>query len=62
LTVRVEDDPEIPDERYVVIEVDVTGWEEDPLFAAQQGWTTELFAHCPAPHVHFFRLGMVASS
>ena len=62
LTVLVEDDPEIPNERYLVIEADVTGWEEDALFAAQQGWTTDLFAHCPATHVHFFRLGMVASS
>jgi hypothetical protein len=62
LSVFVEVDPEIPNERYIVLEVDVTGWREEPLFAARQGWTSDLFVHCPATHVHSFRLGMVASS
>jgi hypothetical protein len=61
LAPRVESDPDVAD-RYIVIEVDVSDWEERPLFAAQQSWTGELFSHCPAPHVHFFRLGMVAFS
>jgi hypothetical protein len=28
----------------------------------QWEWCSEVFHHCPATHVHFFRLGMVVST
>ena len=62
MTVRLEDDMEIADLRWIVVSVDVAGWDADRLFAAQQQWTASLFKHCPSTHVHFFVLGMWASA
>ena len=50
----VEDDPEIPDWRAIVMQVDVTGMNVEQLVAAQQRWSAALFQHCPATHVHLF--------
>ncbi len=50
----LEDDPEIPAWRAIVMEVDVTGLSVEQLVAAQQRWSAAVFQHCPATHVHLF--------
>jgi hypothetical protein len=57
LTVLLEDDPEIVNDRHIVIEADVTGMTVDELVAAQRGWSSGIFRHCPATHVPIFRSG-----
>ena len=59
LTVLVEDDPEIANDRHIVLEVALTSRDVDPLFAARQRWVNEVFEHCPSTHLCVFRLGMV---
>lgn len=61
LTVTLADDPEIPSDRHIVFEVDVTPLDEQQLFAAQTRWSRELFQHCPATHGHVFRYGLVTT-
>jgi hypothetical protein len=62
LTLRLEDDMEIPDLRWIVFDIDVVGLEVDQLVAGQQQWSRALFQHCPATHAHLFVLGMWASA
>jgi hypothetical protein len=62
VVVQVEEDAEIADWRYILFDVDVTGWNEQQLFAAQRQWTASIFQHCPATHVHLFRIGLWASA
>jgi hypothetical protein len=57
----LEDDPELPDWRAIVIDVDVTALKADQILAAQQQWTASLCRSCPATHIHFFRLNLWAS-
>ena len=59
MTVLVEDDPEIANDRHIVLEVAVTSRDVEELSAARQRWVSEIFQHCPATHVCVFRLGMV---
>jgi hypothetical protein len=59
---HLEDDPEIPDDRFILMDVDVTGLNEDQLYTARRQWTAAIFQNCPAPHVHFFQLGLWASA
>ena len=61
LAIDVEDDPEIPQDRHLVIEVDVAGLSVDQYVAARFQWGQELFQLCPAPLVCVFRcaLGLV---
>jgi hypothetical protein len=59
LTVLIEDDPEIPGDRHIVLEVDVSQVYEDKLFDLDQRWFTEVFDHCPSTHVCVFRLGLL---
>jgi hypothetical protein len=61
ITPRVEEDAEILEERYIAMQVDVSGLDENQLFAAQQQWSAGIFQQCPAVHVHLFSLGMWAS-
>lgn len=61
VTPRVEEDAEIPEERHIAMQVDVSGLNENQLFAAQQLWSAGIFEQCPAVHVHLFGLGMWAS-
>jgi hypothetical protein len=62
LNPQVDEDPEIPDDRRILMEVDVTGWDVPRLFEAQNRWSTEIFDCCPSTHVGFFRLGLVATT
>ncbi|HZT80534.1 MAG TPA: hypothetical protein VFA26_09935 [Gemmataceae bacterium] len=56
----VTEDPEIADDRHIVLEVDVTGMGVDQLVESHVRWSKEVFDHCPSTHVCVFRLGMVA--
>lgn len=62
LTVLVEDDPEIANDRHIVFEVDVTALNEAQLRERRQRWIREIFDHCPSTHAPVFRIGMVASA
>lgn len=57
LTVRVVDDPEIPKDRHIVLELEVPR-DVSPALAAQRQWNDGLFDCCPAPLVCVFRLSM----
>jgi hypothetical protein len=54
----VEDDPEIADDRHLVIEVDVAGIPAEQYVEAKWSWGRELFQICPAPLVCVFRLSL----
>ncbi len=58
----VEEDAEVPDVQWIVMQTDVAGWDADRLFAARQQWTEGLVRLCPAPLLHFFTLGLWASA
>jgi hypothetical protein len=62
VTPRLEDDPDISNDRHIVFEVDVTGLSAEQLFEAQWRWSEEIYRHCPVPSVHVFRYGLVASA
>ncbi|HBI42077.1 MAG TPA: hypothetical protein DDY78_04350 [Planctomycetales bacterium] len=62
ISVLLQDDPDIADNRTIVFEMDVAGFEVEQLVAAQHRWTAALFQHCPATHVHFFVPGLWASA
>jgi hypothetical protein len=62
LTLQVDEDPEIPNDRRVLFEVDVTGWSAPELVAAENRWSEKVFEHCPSTHVSYFRLGLAASA
>ncbi len=55
----VDEDPEIANDRHIILNVDVTGLDAEQMFACQQRWLRELFDHCPATHVCVFRLAMI---
>jgi hypothetical protein len=59
LRMFVEDDPEIPDDRHLVLKVELSGLDAQQLFEAQRRWTGDIFRHCPATHVPVFRIRMV---
>jgi hypothetical protein len=61
VTIFLEDDPEIANDRHIVFEVDVSGMDEDQLFAAQTRWSRELFEHCPPAYAAVFRYALVAA-
>jgi hypothetical protein len=54
----VEEDPEIADDRHVVIEIDVAGITAEQYVERDWQWGHELFQICPAPLVCVFRLSL----
>jgi hypothetical protein len=58
MTVYVDEDPEIANDRHIVIDVEVTGFDAEQMFACQQDWIHHIFQKCPATHVCVFRLGL----
>jgi hypothetical protein len=56
VTVRLEDDPEIVDERHIVFEVDVAGLDVLRYAELHWQWSRELFRVCPPTHVCLFGL------
>jgi len=59
MTVFVDEDPEIANDRHIILDVDVTGFDAERMFRCQQNWTCEIFQHCPSTHVCVFRLSML---
>jgi hypothetical protein len=62
LTVLLEEDPEICDDRHIVIEADVTGMTSEEMFTAQRRWSKKVSDHCPSIHTHLFRYGLVETA
>jgi hypothetical protein len=58
LNVVVEDDPEIANDRHLVVRVNVTNLDVPQALEAHYQWHRGLFACCPAPLVCTFRLGL----
>src|SRR5712692_6977827 len=57
LAIRLDEDPEIANDRHIVFEVGVRLGVLEAL-AAQRRWNDALFTCCPAPLVCVFRLSM----
>ena len=57
ISLLVEDDPEIADDRHIVLEAK-TNMEVAEALHAEYQWHEGLFAHCPAPLASVFRLGL----
>jgi hypothetical protein len=53
--IRLEDDPEIRDDRHIVFEVSVPATDVPNYVAATRPWHRELSRICPAPLTHIFR-------
>jgi hypothetical protein len=58
LDVRIEDDPEIADDRHIVVALNYREMTVAEALEARYRWHRELFACCPAPQVCVFRLGL----
>jgi hypothetical protein len=56
--VGVEDDPEVPCDRHVLIWVDAPGLDAEAYANAKFRWGGELFRLCPAPLVCVFRCAL----
>lgn len=60
LRVYLEDDPEIADERYIVLELQMPDEVKvDCAVELHWQWSGEIFRHCPSPYAYFFSLRMV---
>src|SRR6266481_8747058 len=57
INLLVEDDPEIADDRHIVLEVK-TNMEVAEALEARFEWDRQLFSVCPVPLVCVFRLGL----
>lgn len=57
LAVSLEDDPEIPNDRHIVLEVDAP-LDVPEALEAHWRWNDGLFACCPAPLLCLFRLSI----
>jgi hypothetical protein len=58
LAVLVEEDPEIVNDRHIVIEIDLTGVTPEQYVERDWQWGHELFEICPAPLICVFRLSL----
>lgn len=58
LSVLVEDDPEIANDRHIVVRVEAEDLKVPQALEARYQWHRELFACCPAPLVCVFRIGL----
>jgi hypothetical protein len=56
--VVVEDDPEIANDRHIVVLVKATNLDVQQALEARWHWHRGLFETCPAPLVCVFRLGL----
>jgi hypothetical protein len=56
IALRLEDDPEVPNDKHIVVEVDVSGWTVDEMFAAHNQWTQLFLKACSASDLYLFRL------
>jgi hypothetical protein len=58
VSLRLECDPSIPDDWYIVLSIDIEGLTADDLFSAHEQWVKGLIALCPPDARHFFHFGM----
>src|SRR5438445_1077566 len=58
LAVLVEEDPEIANDRHIVIEIDLTDITPEQYVERDWQWGHELFQICPAPLICVFRLSL----
>ena len=58
MALLVEEDPEIADDRHIVIEVDLAGVTPEEYVERDRQWGHELFQICPAPLICVFRLSL----
>jgi hypothetical protein len=56
---RLERDAEIDTDRYIVIEVDVSGWSTDEMFTARNRWSDEFGRASPSEKSHLFQIRLV---
>ena len=61
VTLEIDDDPEIPDDRHIVLVVRPTNMDVDTALELRWRWHSGLFACCPAPLAPVFRLGLELS-
>jgi hypothetical protein len=61
ITIHLEADAEIPDDWCIMLDVDVTDLDAGHIADTQWQWCSDVFNHCPATHVHYFRLGIVVT-
>src|SRR5690242_5457495 len=47
VSLSLVDDPEIPDYRHILIEIDFTGWDVEQMLQARNRWTAELIERWP---------------
>jgi hypothetical protein len=62
LTVTVEDDPELRDDRYIVFDVRVPHQDIPDFVEAKHNWNRAFFRICPAPLSHLIRLTLIGVS
>jgi hypothetical protein len=58
MSIYVEEDWEIPDDRHIVIETHVLGTSVEQGFQAQHQWSLGLLACCPSTLAHIFRVSL----
>ncbi len=56
--IEIDDDPEIANDRHLAIVVRDRFIDVEQALAVRWHWHQQLFAFCPAPLAHNFRLGM----
>ena len=59
IALRVERDAETESEEHIVIEVDVTAWSADDMFAAWNRWSEEFCRICPPENSVIFQIRLV---
>jgi hypothetical protein len=63
MKVFLEEDPEIANDRHIVLKVPVArDTSVEDLVAFHRQWSSEIFQHCPATHVCVFSLGVTPSA
>lgn len=58
----VERDAEVDSEQHIVIEVDVSGWSVDDMFAARNRWSQQFCGICPPHSSVVFQIRLVQNA
>lgn len=62
IAAKVERDAEIDFEQHIVIEVDVSGWSVDDMFAARNRWSQQFCGICPPQNSVVFQIRLVQNA
>ena len=54
--VLIEEDPEIANDRHLLLDVDTSSYNTEQLIATSRQWVPDLFKVCPSTHVCVFRI------